>query len=225
MRRQSSVGPLLLFMILIVPALALCRAAQGSRTLIVNGQPGRVAVVQMNGHSYVDVEALARVTNGSLSFDGNQITLTLSAVATATGDTSASPVANNGLSKGFLKAGIEAMSLVREWHSALANAIENGFPLADTWLTSYANRAATGLRLASVAISSDSDRNTFPLLNNEFENMKQLSSNYLAARQAVSYIAPDALTNDSLNQKIVNCGHALAAIAGSGQFVDDGSCQ
>jgi hypothetical protein len=229
MRKQSSVGPLILIMILIVPAFALSQAAQESRTLVVNGLSGRAAIVQVNGRSYIDLEALARVANGSVTFDGNQITLTVPAAASASvgGDpsASASPGSNNGLSRSFLKAGIEAMSLVREWHSALANAIENGFPITDTWLTNYANRAATGLRLASVAISSDSDRNTFPLLNNEFENMKQLSANYLAARQAVSYIAPDALANDSLNKKIVSCGHALAAIAGSGQFVDDGSCQ
>jgi hypothetical protein len=86
----------------------------------------------MNGHSYVDLEALARVANGSLSFNGNQITLTLpGATSTPSADPSASPT---GLSKGFLKAGIEAMSMVREWHSALANAIQNGFPLAENWL-------------------------------------------------------------------------------------------
>jgi hypothetical protein len=227
MRKRSSAGPLILVMILMVPAIALSQAAQESRNLVVNGLSGRAAVVQVNGRSYVDLEGLARVANGSISFDGNQITLTIPAAvgATTPADSAASQASNNALSKSFLNAGIEAMSLVREWHSALANAIENGFPIADGWLTNYANRAATGLRLASVAISSDADRNTFPLLSNEFTNMKQLSNNYLAARQAQTYIGPDALTNDSLNQKILTCGHALAAIAGSGQFVDDGSCQ
>ncbi len=46
-------------MLLVAPVLALSQAGQESRTLIVNGQPGQVAVVQMNGHSYVDLEALA----------------------------------------------------------------------------------------------------------------------------------------------------------------------
>jgi hypothetical protein len=117
------------------------------------------------------------------------------------------------------------MSLVREWHSALANAIQNGFPLAESWLSQYRIQAQAGLRLASVAASTDSDQSAAQLLNNEFENMKTLSSNYVAARQSLDYIAPDALANDALNQKIVNCGHSLAAMAASGQFVDDGSCQ
>ena len=76
-----------------------------------------------------------------------------------------------------------------------------------------------------MAASTDSDQGAFQLLNTEFENMKTLSSNYVAERQALDYIAPDALANDALNQKIINCGHSLAAMAASGQFVDDGSCQ
>jgi hypothetical protein len=225
-------------MLLVVPVLALSQAAQQNRILIVNGQLGQVTVVQMNGRSYVDLETLARVANGSLSFSGNQITLTLPTSAnappaapasisatSATSPTSAPAPANPGFSKAFLKAGIEAMSLVREWHSALANAIQNGFPLAESWLSGYRIQAQAGLRLASVAASTDSDQSAAQLLNSEFENMKTLSSNYVAARQSLDYIAPDALANDALNQKIVNCGHSLAAMAASGQFVDDGSCQ
>jgi hypothetical protein len=227
MRKRSSSAPLILVVLLIVPALALSHAAQESRTLTVDGQPGQVAVVQLNGHSYVDLEALARVVNGSLSFNGNQITLTLpGATSTAAADPSASPTpADTGLSKGFLKAGIEAMAMVREWHSALANAIQNGFPIAANWLASYSNQAATALRLASVATSTNSDQNAYQLLSNEFNNMKALSNQYVATRQSLDYIAPDALASDPLNQNIVNCGHALAAMAANGQFVNDGSCQ
>jgi hypothetical protein len=232
MRNRRSLAPLVLTMILVLPLLALCQAAQQNRILVVNGQLGQVTVVQMNGRSYVDLETLARVANGSLSFSGNQITLTLPSSANAppaapasTSATSPPAPANPGFSKAFLKAGIEAMSLVREWHSALANAIQNGFPLAESWLSQYRIQAQAGLRLASVAASTDSDQSAAQLLNNEFENMKTLSSNYVAARQSLDYIAPDALANDALNQKIVNCGHSLAAMAASGQFVDDGSCQ
>jgi hypothetical protein len=227
MRTRSSGAPPILVMLLIVPALALSQAAQETRTLIVNGQPGQVTVVQINGRSYVDLEALARVANGSLGFSGSQITLTLPGAASTPppAASSASPPADPGLSKGFLKAGIEAMSMVREWHSALANAIQNGFPLAESWLSGYRTQAATPLRLASVAQSTDSDRNAFPLLTNEFNNMNKLSNQYVATRQSLTYIAPDALQNDPLNQKILNCGHSLTAMAASGQFEDDGSCQ
>ena len=53
--------------------------SQQSRTLIVDGHPGHVAVIEANGKSCVEIEALANLTNGSLSFNGNQITLTLHA--------------------------------------------------------------------------------------------------------------------------------------------------
>jgi hypothetical protein len=227
MRKKSSLTPWMLLLLLILPALALSQAAKEIRTLTVNGQSEQVTVIQVNGRSYVDLEALARIANGSLGFNGNQITLTLPGAAngTASPDPSTNTSGDPGLSKGFLTAGIEAMSMVREWHSAFANAIQNGFPLAESWLSGYRNQAATALRLASVAASTDSDRSAFQLMKNEFENMKTLSNNYVATRQSVEYIAPDALGNDTLNQKIINCGHSLAAMAASGQFVDDGSCQ
>lgn len=227
MRTRSSLATLMLAILLAVPVLAPSQAEQEARTLIVNGQPGQVTVVQVNGRSYVDLEALARVANGSLGFNGNQITLTLPGAASmpSSATSTASAPANPGFSKAFLKAGIESMSQVREWHSALANAIQNGFPLAESWLSGYRNQAAAALRLASVAVSTDSDQNASQLLTNEFENMKTLSNNYVAARQSLDYIAPNALANDALNQKIINCGHSLAAMAASGEFVDDGSCQ
>jgi hypothetical protein len=227
MRQKSSLAPLILLILLIAPVLALSQAAQENRTLVVNGQPGHVTVVQMNGRSYVDLEALARVANGSLGFQGNQITLTLPAAANgpAAAVSSANPPADPGLSRGFLKSGIEAMSLVREWHSALANAIKNGFPLAEGWLSGYRGQAAAALRLASVAVTTDPDRNAFQLMTNGFSFMDKLSNQYLAARQSLNYISPDALTNDPLDQKLLNCGHSLASMVASGQFVDDGSCQ
>jgi hypothetical protein len=198
-----------------------------AQTLIVNGLPEQIEVVQLNGHSYVDIEALARVANGSLSFSGSQITLTLPTAGSTPAPAAASTnlAANSAFSKSFMRAGIEQMTVIREWRTALENAVQNGFPITDDWLSVYRRQATTALRLAFVAISTDSDQNAYRLLNSEFENMKLLSANYVAIRQSMNYIAPDALTSDPLNQKILNCGHALAAMAASGQFEDDGSCQ
>ena len=46
-------------------------------SLIINGQSTQVPVVQVNGRSYVDLEALASAVNGSLSFAGNQIAFSM----------------------------------------------------------------------------------------------------------------------------------------------------
>ena len=133
MLRKPPGTTLILAMVMIVPALALCRAAQAPQTLILNGQPTQITVVQMNGHSYVDVEALARAANGSLSFNGDQISLTL---ATAGSTPSAAPAsvnlaANSDFSKSFMRAGIEQMTVIREWRTALAKSsvsITSRFP-------------------------------------------------------------------------------------------------
>jgi hypothetical protein len=55
--------------------LSFSAIAQQNLTLIVAGQPGQAPIVQINGKSYVDIEALARLTNSSVSLKGNEIIL------------------------------------------------------------------------------------------------------------------------------------------------------
>src|SRR4029077_1320211 len=92
---------------LIIPAFFLAQAAQKSRTLVINGHPGEVAVMERDSHAYVEIEALARLTNGSLSFNGNQIMLTLLAPDTPAPATTPPPA---GFTKDFIRAGIEEMA-------------------------------------------------------------------------------------------------------------------
>ena len=217
---------LMLVALLVVPGLAWSQAVQQNSILIISGQPGQISVVQINGRSYVDIEAFARLANGSLGFKGNQITLTLpGAAASAPAPAPAASQSDNpGFSKEFMRAGIEEMSVIREWRSALLNAVQNGYPVTDAFVAGYRGQAATNLRLASVAASTDSDRNAFQLLSNEFDNMQKLSNKVLAARKNMNYLSPDALNGDPLDQQILTCARSLAAMASSGQFQDDGSC-
>jgi hypothetical protein len=226
MRKQSWRGWLILLVLLIVPRLALSQAVQQSRTLIVNGKSGQVKVMEVDGRSYVDLESLARVANGTLGFSGNQITLTLPSFAARTASVAApsSPPANSGFSKEFLGASIEEMAVIREWRSALVNSIENNFPIREDWVDRYRGQASTSLGLASVAASTDSDRSAVQLLSNEFDNMKALSVKLLAERESAHHVSPEDLKDDPLNQNILTCARSLALMAVGGQFVDDGSC-
>jgi len=212
--------------LLALPIFALAQAAQQNLTLIVNGRPGGVTVVQLNGRPYVEIEALARVASGSLSFKGNQIILTLPASTASMLPTppSSTEPANQGFSKEFLRAGIEEMAAIREWRSVLANAVQHGYPITEDWLSVYRVQAAKGLTLASVAVSTDSDRDALGLLTNEFDNMQKLSNAILELRKSMDYISPTTLNDDPLDQKIMNCAHALASMAAGRQFLDDGSC-
>ena len=230
MIRRKSILCLIAALSLFGPLIALSQDATQSQnasqdtssnlTLVLNGSDQPVPVMRTNGHSYVELEALAHAVQGTLSFRGNRVELTLPGAGTAPSPSSS----NQGFSKGFLRAAIEFMGTLREWRTALATAIQNSFPLATDWLGQYRMRASDSLRLAGVAASTDADRNAYQLLGNESQNMSQLSDKYLAQRANLTYIAQDALENDDLNQRIVACGHALGAMAGSGQFVDDPSC-
>jgi hypothetical protein len=123
-----------------------------------------------------------------------------------------------------LKAGIEAMTVIREWRGALVNAVKNGYPVTDEFVAGYQGQASTNLRLANLAVTTDSDRSAVQLLSNELDNMQKLSNKILAERQNLNYLSPDALKDDPLNQKILTCAHSLASMAASDQFQDDGSC-
>ena len=240
MRERLFVVSLLSVMVLILPGLAVSQSVQQSGTLTVNGFSGEAPVIQANGRSYVDIEDLARITTGSIRHNGNQMILTLpspvrgarmtapparQAGAGSVSPAAPAPSAQAGFSRDFLRAGIEAMAEIREWRSGLEQAVRYGFPPGQgEWTAGYRGSAATGISLASAAASTDDDRKAFRLLNNVFNNMQQLSNQMLQRRKSLTYIAPDALQNDPLDQKILACARALQAMAASNQFQDDASC-
>jgi len=226
MRRKSWRGWPILLVLLLVPGLARSQAVQQSGTLIVNGQSGPIKIMEIDGRSYVDLESLARIANGTLAFSGSQITLTLPRSAPGT-ESAAAPsrlAANSGFSKEFLRANIEEMAVIREWRSALVNSIENNFPIQEAWVERYSGQAATSLGLASVAASTDSDRSAVQLLSNELDNMKTLSVKLLAERKMMHIVSPENLNDDPLNQNILTCARSLASMVVGGQCVDDASC-
>ena len=221
----------------LIPAVALYLRAAERHTLIINGQSTEVPVVFVSGHPFVGLEALAHALKGSVSSSGAMVALSLPADTPASHAPAATiasaaqvPVtsdpapSNPGFSREFLNAGIEQMSTLREWHSALQTAIETGVPLSQRLLQPFRAQATTNLHLASVAATTTADRNAYQLLNNVYLNMGKLSDKYVDMRANLTYISPDALQNDGLNQRILRCGHFLGAMAASGQFSDDGSC-
>jgi hypothetical protein len=201
--------------------LAFSLAAQQSTSLVISGQQGTAKVVQVQGHNYVDLDGLARLTNGTISFKGEQIILTMP-VAPAHSSAGTQPT---GFSKEFLGASVEAMARIREWHSALRTAIERGVPLTTGWLDAYQAQAQQGLDLASVAISTDADKRGYAVMINALNLMKSLNDKYVQLNKSLIYFAPDSLQSDPLEQRIVACGHSLAAMASARQYLDDGACQ
>jgi hypothetical protein len=183
-------------------------------------------VVEMGGHSYVDIEALTRLANGSLSFSGTQIVVTLPSPGPST--TAKNPEAGDsatlGFSKHFLQAAIEEMAVIREWRSTLVHAVRQEMPVTEAWVASSYAEAQKNLRLVSLAVVTEADRNAFQLLTNELSNMKKISDRFAEANKSRTYVGTDALEDDPLDKKILDCAHSLAAMAANNQFMDDGSC-
>ena len=230
MRENLSSSSLRWLVLFFVTGTTLAQVSRQSRTLVINGQSGQAEVVKIDGHSYVELEGLARITNGSLRFKANRILLNLP-VSTATAPASVpppTPTDDSGFSQDFMKAGIEAIAGLREWASPLAYAIQNGYQVTESWVATYREQASHNVRLASIAATTAADRNALQLLNNEFEAVREWSNKLVEARKSMDAgkyaISPNALRDEPLSQKIITCGRFLASMFGSGSFRDDTSC-
>ena len=220
---RTSIVAGLLTMVLIAPA----QTQRPREELSIQGYSGQATVVRSQGHVFVDVQDLARMTNGSLSFEGNRIILTL-----PVDRTSERPVdSGSGFSRGFMRAAIQAMAAMREWGGTLLVCIENGYPVGNTMsgnaIMAEQDRAAESIALASAAASTDSDYRGLELLKNEFNNAQAWSDGYAKARNSLSaanYTSGTALNDDGEAQKVLHCGQFLAQMFASGTFEDDVAC-
>ena len=55
-------------------------------------------------------------------------------------------------------------------------------------------------------LSHLADHSASQLLNKAFQNMTKLADRYVNMRANMTYISPDALQNDGLNQRLIACG-------------------
>ena len=231
---DSRWAPTLALLMPLFCCAVLAQVRQENRRLSVNGHNGTANAVIVDGRTYVELETLARIGKGSLSFHNDQVSLTFptsaadSAANTASEPPTSEPPSPTGLSHNFMVAGIEAIAEMREWASTLAAAIQRGYGVTDNWVADYRAQAAHSMRLAEAAASTSSDRDALQLLTNEFHAVGDWSDKLLSAKQRMDTAkytsSPDALRDEPLSQKIITCGHFLGAMLGSGEFKDDSSC-
>ena len=211
-----------MLVLLAVSFLAHSQSDQDARTLSIAGQTEYAKVLELNGKSYVAVEDVARLTQGTLSFRAHQILLMLPG-GPAHSSTAISPVPK-GFSKAFLQAGIEQMSAIREWRITIVNSIHNNFPVPEEWVSELQRRAHKNLALVAAASSTEDDRNAYQLLAAEFANTQRLSDGFLSKRRQLQYIHPSSIDNDPLDQQILACARSLASMAAENRFHDEPSC-
>ena len=151
LKRPSNPSTNIALLLIILAVVVSLRAAE-RHTLIINGESTEVPVIFVSGHPYVGLEALANALNGSVSSSGAIVALSLPASSSNHAPSSTTPSAapvsaptqaapsNPGFSREFLNAGIEQMSTLREWHTALQTAIQSAIPLSAGLLQPIARR-------------------------------------------------------------------------------------
>jgi hypothetical protein len=193
------------------------------KKLIVNGKTTGAAVLQVGGHSYVDIETLAQITNGSVTVEANRIVLTIP------NSTSEAPPAQTtpGLSRDFASAAITTVAEMREWKGVLETMVTYGLAVSGAWAQAYHDRVETSLAQANVAASTNSDRDALRLLNNQFASLSKWAGDIVSERQALNgarTMDPNALKNDPVLTKISNCSKFLSTMLVSAAFADNPSC-
>jgi hypothetical protein len=211
-----------------------------TRTLIVNGQALDAGVVLVEGRSYVDIEGLAEGMGGSVTFEANQISLTIPgpppsaapetpspSAAPETPPPSTVPQTPEGMSKEFQKIAVFTLAEMREWKGAISTVVTSGIPVVGTWSQDYHDRGEADLMQAALAASTEPDRQALQLLQQEFALLAKWADTVLGEREALNAdrtIDPNSLRNDQSLAKISKCGQFLSSMIVSGTFSDDSSC-
>jgi hypothetical protein len=220
----------------VIFGLALCFAGTGiaqdsvqktGKALVVNGRTVVPELMQINGHSYVDIETLARITNGEVRVEPNRIVLTIPVSSPLPATTAAAPPTPPGLSKEFASASVSVLADMTEWRGAIGMMISYGLVVSDSWTHDYHDRVEADLAQAAVAATTESDHEALPLLQSEFDKLTAWANDVLAARQRLNgakTVDPDALKNDPSLASITACGRFLNRMIVSGSFSDDSSC-
>ena len=225
MRRKTVVWKLALVLLLLL-GVAISQSSKSTRTISINGHTGDAMVYEVDGKTFVHLESLVRIGNGSMAFQGDQIILTFPNAD----NPPPAPVQNvpAGLSPGFMRSSVQTVAILKDWSDLLAYGLQRGIPGDGSRMVIFHEKAAESLRLAKVSASTDQDLSAYQLLANEFNHVSNWSDKMVKARKNMDTgqysMGPNALSQDSAYQTIEGCMKFLNTMLPSGQFQDDYSC-
>src|SRR5690242_12178283 len=107
---RPRVRELVLLLVLWSPGSGVAQVSPSNTHLSIDGHPGQAPLVDIKGRKYVEVDDLARLTSGSISFRGDEIRLQLPGGPAQFPDSANANVKGPAFSKEFLRAGIEQMT-------------------------------------------------------------------------------------------------------------------
>jgi len=215
---------------LMLTGMAPAQTQRQGEAMSVQGYSGQANVVRFQGRVFVDVQDLARITNGSLSFSGGGVVLTLRGCEASQRDEG--DAVKEGFSRPFMKAAIEAMASIREWGGILQATVQDRYPVGNAvignTIIAHQERAADRVALASAAASTDSDYRGLELLRNEFNNLQTWTDRFVQGRKSLTAqymtLSDTPFQEDEQAQKIMRCGQFLAQMFPGGTFQDDAVC-
>jgi len=222
------------FRFALYPALVLALSGMlfaqstANKTLVVNGKTANAGVRQINGRLYVDLETLAQATNAVFTVEPHRVVLTLppsDAGAVASDDSEQN---SQKLSRDFSSAAISALAAMREWRVAVRAMVLYGLAVSETWVQTYHRQTLDALEQASVAASTEADKNALQLLRNEADMITAWANQVEADRQqlnAEKVVDPNALKDDPTLAKIQKCSQFLNSMVLSGTYNDDPGCR
>lgn len=215
----------------ILSGAALAQSEHVQRRVSINGSAGSATIYRIDGKSFVELESLVRIANGSMAFQGDTIVLTFPAPQESLGpDTQArAQKDDSGLSAEFKRTSIEHLGAIKQWINTITYAARQGVPGDGRRIVVLQDRATETLLQAKAEASSNSDQDALQLLTNNYNTLKAWSDKLIGERRTMDTgkysLSPDLIDRDETYQKIVACTKFLAATLPSGRFQDDRSCR
>ena len=225
MNRRRNLKYVVLLGIVLSLAGVLWAQRGPDKVLVVNGKTIESPVIQIDGHSYVNIETLAQITNGVIAVQPDRIVLTIRPETSSAPPPPPPPP--EGLSKEFAREAIAVLAEMREWRGAIGTTRSYNVPFTGTWPQDYHDHMESSLQHVAIAASTDSDHDALQLLGNDFENLSNWASEVIAERQALNAtktVDPNMMQNDQALAKISSCSSFLSSMLVSGEFADSPSC-
>lgn len=228
-KQRNSKIAILAVILLSLAGVILAQTAV-NKTLVVNGNSAGAAVREIDGHTYIEIEALARATNGVVTIEPTRVLLSIPVTAPSaavTASTASVTPAGRGLSTEFKRAAIAELSEMREWRGAVGAMITYGLAAGSATAQDYHSICEEGLSQASVLATNDSDRSALQLLKAEYDNLSAWAAQVIADRKSLNAsrtIDPNSMANDPVLTKITACGRFLNSMIVNGVYGDDSSC-
>jgi hypothetical protein len=228
-QRKLKIG-LFTGIVLVFAGVILAQNANApAKTLVVNGTSAGSVAREIDGHTYVELEALARAANGVVTIEPTRVLLTIPVATSSATLTAATQTAQaaGGLTTDFKRAAIAELSEMREWRGSVGAMITYGLAAGSATAQDYHAVCEDGLSQATVVAATETDRSALQLLKNEFDTLSAWAAQVMADRKALNgarTVDPNSLANDPVLAKITSCGKFLNAMIVSGAYADDPSC-